>query len=169
MTAFWSAMVRNCMRQIQAKNSEKLNLMQYQNSLKERIQLAQENQNSIWEQNVEAASASYLAASDSIQQRIAQIQADSSLDQTSKNTQIQQLQAELQSKKTQADMEMQQLKRMWDQQQREQLKPLQQEDERIDRKNFDIDTDVKRLEGQKQYCEKQCEKSDKEFYGAGNA
>ena len=169
MTAFWSAMVRNCIKQIQAKNTEKTDLFNYTNKLKDQISLMQDNQNSIWQQNEMAATAAFSSASQSIQQRIAQIQGDSNLDQATKNTQIQQLQSELQYKKSQADMEMQQMKRMWDQQQREQLKPLNDEQTRLQLKMEKITEDVEALKQQKEYYQAQKKESNQEFYGGGKA
>ncbi len=168
MTAFWSAMVRNCIKQIQAKNTEKTNLFNYTNRLKDRISLEQENQNSIWQQNEMIASAAFSAESRRIQERIAHVQASDS-DSTSKNTQIQQLQAELQYKKSQADMEMQQMKLMWDQQQREQLKPLNDEETRMTVKMEKLGEDIDALKQQKEYYQAQNKESNQEFYGGGKA
>ncbi len=168
MTAYWSAMVRNCMRQMQAKKSEKVDMQNYATSLKDRISMMQEQQNSIWLQNEMAASESYRKASETLQQRIAQVQAGDG-DPSAKNTEIQRLQSELQLQKTQADMELQQMKRLWEQEQREQLKPLQNEQTRLETRQQKIDDDIEALKNQKEYYQAQNKESNQEFYGGGRS
>lgn len=168
MTAFWAAMVRNCIRQIQAKNSQKTDLFNYTNRLNDEISMMQESQNSIWQQNEMAASAAFSAASKDIKDRITQIQ-NSKLDSTSKNTQIQQLQSDLQFQKTQADIELSQLKRMWEQQQRELLKPMNDEQTRLQVKMEKLGDDIDRLKHQKEYYQAMNKESNQEFNGGGKA
>lgn len=167
MTAYWSAMVSLATKRLQSISSEKVNLDKRAISIKERISTMQENQNTIWSNYEIMNSQKYLACSNQIQQRISQLQSQNQ--DGSKNSQIQDLYTQLQTAKTTADMELNRMKQLYNEEQQAQLKPLQQEQNRMETKKQDLQNDEETWKLLKQDYQQKNKESNQEFYGAGKS
>ena len=164
MTAYWSAMVSLATRRLQSISSQKVSLDKRAISIKERISTMQENQNTIWSNYEIMNSQKYLACSNQIQQRISQLQSQNQ--DGSKNAQIQDLYTQLQTAKTSADMELNRMKQLYNEEQQAQLKPLQQEQNRMETRKQDLQNDEETWKLLKQDYQQKNKESNQEFYGA---
>jgi len=165
MSAFWGSLIINTQSQIENMKFEKTNMQTELSDLSDQIAQAQENKEAIWNNYENMAYASINANNQVLQDRITQIQNDSSLSESDKNTQVQLILNQMQTAKTRAEAYMNQYKQYQNQMSQMEIKSLKNKEKLYQLRMTHLEQKIENKSKQLQTYQENDKKANESIFG----